>query len=404
VTTSVPTAAGPPPAASAGRRWLWPWDGYLAVCLVALITLVAADAEATPGRRAVAIGCLAAVGISWAAIGRRVARDDDLDRGADTPAAVAYVAGVVVLFCAAVAADGLTSFALFAACPIAFLCLRLRPALVAVTVLNLAPVPINGVREGSADAAAATVGVAVLGLAFTALIGVSIVNISRQSAERARLIAELETTRAEVAALSHQAGVAAERTRLAADIHDTLAQGFTSIVTLVQAVESELDTDRPAADRHLALALRTARENLAEARAMVTVLVPAGLRSGTLSDVIGNQVTRLAEETGVDAGCAVDVPVALPTRVEVVLVRAVQEALTNVRRHAGASSVTVDLLASDDAVTLTVDDDGAGFDVGAQPSGYGLAGMRNRVEQLGGVLTVRSAPGAGTTVTCEVPR
>ncbi|GAA0224488.1 sensor histidine kinase [Cryptosporangium japonicum] len=376
----------------------------MAVSVVALIALVASGSEATPTRRGLSIGCLVLIGLSWAVFGRRFARDDDAADTPDHPGALVYATGVVVVFGVSVASDGISSFALFAVCPIAFLCLRLRSALVAIAVLNLAPIPINGLREASLDAARDTVGIAVLGLTFTALIGASIVNIGRQSAERAHLIAELEASRAAVAALSHQAGVAAERARLAADIHDTLAQGFTSIVTLVQAAESELDTDRGSADRRLALAVRTARENLAEARAMVTVLAPADLRPGTLVEVIEKQVARLAEETGADATCAVDVPPGLPTRVEVVLVRAVQEALTNVRKHADAASVSVDLIAHDGAVTLTIDDDGAGFDPGAQRSGYGLAGMRSRVEQLGGTLTIRSAPGAGTTVTCEVPR
>ncbi|MFG1927116.1 sensor histidine kinase [Cryptosporangium sp. NPDC048952] len=391
-------------ATDTSRRWLWPWDAYLGVCLTALIVVVGSDSEVSHNRRAIAIGCLALMAVSWAVAGRRVARDDDLDRAPDSPGARLYVAAIIVLFCAAVLADGLASFALFVGCPIAFLCLRLRAGIVAVTILNLAPIPLNAIREGSLDEAKGTIGIAVLGLAFTVLIGVSIVNISKQSAERAQLIAELEASRAEVEALSHQAGVAAERARLAAEIHDTLAQGFTSIVTLVQAAETELDTDRPAAGRRLALTVRTARENLAEARAMVTVLAPAELRPGTLVEVIEKQVTRLTEETGIDATCAVDVPSTLPTRVDVVLVRAVQEALTNVRKHAGASSVTVDLIAHDDVVTLTIDDDGAGFDVEAHPPGYGLPGMRSRVEQLGGTLTLRSAPGAGTTVTCEVPR
>ncbi|GAA3396866.1 sensor histidine kinase [Cryptosporangium minutisporangium] len=392
-------------AAAASRRWLGSWDAYLTVCLLGLSVLVYADDEADTAHRVVSVTCLALIALSWGLIGRRLARDDDLDREPDTPAAIGYVTAVAVLFAAAVTADGLASFALFAVCPIAFLCLRLRTSLVAVTVFNLTPVPVHALQERSLDQLGPDLALAALGLAFTVLIGVSLVNISKQSAERAQLIDELEARRAEVTALSHEAGAAAERTRLAAEIHDTLAQGFTSIVTLVQAAESELDADRPAADRHLALAVRTARENLAEARAMVTVLAPADLGAGTLAEVVRKQVTRLAEETGVETSCAVDgVPADLPTRAQVVLVRAVQESLTNVRKHASASSVTVDLCAHADVVTLTVDDDGVGFDPAAHPSGFGLPGMRARVEQLGGVLSVRSAPGAGTTVTCELPR
>ncbi|SHN46234.1 sensor histidine kinase [Cryptosporangium aurantiacum] len=403
--SEAPARPGTVDLATASRRWLWTWDAYLSVCLIGLAMLVYADDVTSLARRTVSVTCLGLIVLSWALVGRRLARDDDLDRDPDTPAAIGYVAAVAVLFIAAVTANGLASFALFAVCPIGFLCLRLWTSLVAATVFNFTPVPVHALQQRSLDQLGPDLGLAVLGLAFTAVIGVSIVSIGKQNAERAQLIAELEASRAEVTDLSHRAGAAAERNRLAAEIHDTLAQGFTSIVTLVQAAETELDADRPAADRHLAMAVRTARENLAEARAMVTVLAPADLRAGTLAEVVRKQVARLAEETGVDAVSSVDdVPADLPTRAQVVLVRAVQESLANIRKHARASSVTVDLFVHADAVTLTVDDDGVGFDVAAQPPGFGLPGMRSRVEQLGGGLTIRSAPGAGTTVTCELPR
>ena len=122
-----------------------------------------------------------------------------------------------------------------------------------------------------------------------------------QSSERAHLIAELEASRAEVARLSHEAGVAAERARLAGEIHDTLAQGFTSIITLVQAAESEA-----LRDERLALAVRTARENLAESRALVAALAPSALGSGSLHDAVRRQAARFTEETGVPAPVRID--------------------------------------------------------------------------------------------------
>ena len=116
-----------------------------------------------------------------------------------------------------------------------------------------------------------------------------------QSRERGQLIERLEASRAEVARLSHETGVAAERARLAGEIHDTLAQGFTSIITLLQAVDPGLSDER------LALAVRTAKENLAEARALVAALSPSALASGSLPDSVRRQASRFAEETGTPA-------------------------------------------------------------------------------------------------------
>lgn len=228
--------------------------------------------------------------------------------------------------------------------------------------------------------------------------------VVEQSHERAVLIDELSATRNELAAAHHEAGVLAERHRLAGEIHDTLAQGFTSVVTLVQAAEACLDPAATEARRLLGLTLDTAKENLAEARALVAALSPAGLESSSLGDAL----RRVASATGAQAGIHAAASVAgtarpLPTGTEVVLLRVCQEALANVRKHAGASTVSVRLDYAEDAVRLEVADDGAGFDVAAVNGGYGLSGMRERLSQVGGTVRVRSAPGTGTTVCAEVP-
>lgn len=218
----------------------------------------------------------------------------------------------------------------------------------------------------------------------------------RQSTERANLIAELEESRAEVARLSHEAGVTAERTRLAGEIHDTLAQGFTSIITLIQASDPELRDER------LALAVRTARENLAESRAIVAALSPSALDAG-LTDAVRRQTARFTEETGLAASFrTTGEPRDLATPIEVVLLRATQEALTNVRRHARANEAAVLLAYSPSSVRVVVRDDGCGFDTTTN-GGFGLPGMRQRAEQVGGTLTVRSDPDTGTTIELEVP-
>ncbi|HEY6788894.1 MAG TPA: sensor histidine kinase, partial [Trebonia sp.] len=209
----------------------------------------------------------------------------------------------------------------------------------------------------------------------------------------------------ELAAAQHTAGRLAERQRLAADIHDTLAQGFASIVMLIQAAQADLDGSRPQAAhsqaaRHLDLAARTARENLAEARALVAGLTPAQLAGGTLPDAL----RRLSQASGVDATFGLDgTPRPLPMAIEVVLLRVCQEALSNVGKHARAQSATVRLGYDRDAVLLEVSDDGAGFDPAGVSDGFGLRGMRARVTEAGGTLTVSSKPGTGTRVSAMVP-
>jgi signal transduction histidine kinase len=258
-------------------------------------------------------------------------------------------------------------------------------------------------RNPGLAGALTALGIAAFAIAFAYVYSRWMARVIEQSLERAALIEQLEATRAELAAAHHEAGVQAERHRLAGEIHDTLAQGFTSIVTLLQAGQASLDAASPAR-RHLDLALVTARENLAEARTLVTALTPATLGAGTLGDT----VRRVTGATGAQAGIEVHAEVTgtarrLPTGTEVVLLRVCQEALANVRKHAGARQVRVRLCYAGTTVRLTVTDDGKGFDPGGTHGGYGLTGMRDRVSQVGGTVEVASVPGRGTEVSAEVP-
>ena len=160
---------------------------------------------------------------------------------------------------------------------------------------------------------------------------------------------------------------------------------------LIQAAQADLDGSHPRAGRHLDLAARTARENLAEARALVADLAPAQLDDSTLPDAL----RRLSQAPEADASFALSgTPLSPPMATEVVLLRVCQEALANVRKHACAHAATVRLDYDPDAIRLEVSDDGAGFDPARVNGGYGLRGMRTRVAEAGGTLTVRSAPWA----------
>lgn len=232
--------------------------------------------------------------------------------------------------------------------------------------------------------------------------------LSRQNEERQRLIEQLRAAQSELAAAERQAGVLAERQRLARDIHDTLTQGFASMVMLLEAADASLAATQPAA-RHVAAALRSARDNLAESRRVVWALRPELLGDGQLPEATRELLTRLEDETGVRTELIVTgAPRHLDQDAETSLLRLIQEALANVRKHATAARVSATISYIDDVTVVDIQDNGVGFDVDAVAGrngsgGLGLQAMRERAAELGGRLTVESSPGDGTTVVVELP-
>ncbi|MEV6108461.1 sensor histidine kinase [Streptomyces sp. NPDC051940] len=222
---------------------------------------------------------------------------------------------------------------------------------------------------------------------------------------------QAETERAlqrEIAAGERREGVLAERQRLSMEIHDTLAQGSSSLQMLLQAADRVWDTDPAAARDHVRTATDIAGRNLTEARRFVHDLAPADLaESGTLSGALSALADR--EPAGLVVRLHEDgtPPGPLPDRVQSALLRIAQGALANVREHAGATTARLTLTYLDDQVVLDVADDGRGFDPGAvhpgEERGHGLGAMRARVAQLGGTLNVESAPGEGTVVSASIP-
>lgn len=226
-----------------------------------------------------------------------------------------------------------------------------------------------------------------------------------QSRERHTLIQELEATRADLAASERRAGILSERQRLAREIHDTVAQGFISIVMHLEAAEQALPPEQPVATRHISQARKTARESLGQARRVVEDLRPAPLEDATLPEAIREVVEkweRRGEETAVFTMTGAERPL-LP-QIEDTLLRAVQEALANVRKHAQAQSVTLTLSFIGDLVLLDVQDDGIGTEAAPQSAGgFGLTAMRQRVTRLGGSVTLESEPNSGTTLAVQIP-
>ncbi|MEV4760550.1 sensor histidine kinase [Micromonospora sp. NPDC049559] len=203
------------------------------------------------------------------------------------------------------------------------------------------------------------------------------------------------------------AGVLDERARMAREIHDTLAQGLTGIVTQLHAAEHAAD-DPAAWRRHHAAATALARESLTEARRSVNELRPEPLETGRLADAIAEVAAVWSARHGVAAQVTVTgVARTMPVEAEVALLRTAQEALANVAKHAAtASRVGLTLSYLDQQVALDVRDDGPGFDPNTQhrrDGGFGLVAMRQRIEALSGTLQVESEPGCGAGVSACLP-
>jgi signal transduction histidine kinase len=212
---------------------------------------------------------------------------------------------------------------------------------------------------------------------------------------------------------ARRAGLIGERQRLAHEIHDTLAQGFASIVMNLEAADALLPTEHFTQGRwHLGQARLTARESLTEARRLVWALRPRLLEEAPLPEALSRLTERWSEASSIAGHATVTgSPQPLRPEVEATLFRVAQEALTNVRKHAQANRAVLTLSYMHDRVTLDVRDDGTGFDPGkaydatasAHAGGFGLGTMRERVERLGGTFSIESAPGEGTTLTVELP-
>ena len=230
--------------------------------------------------------------------------------------------------------------------------------------------------------------------------------------ERRLALMRLETTTRENAGLHEQlvaqareAGILDERQRMAREIHDTIAQSLTGVVTQLEAVQHSW-SDEAEMRRHIENASHLAREGLTEARRSVQAMRPSPLDDSRLPEALSDVTEQWSEIAGVDA-VVVTVGDRQPLRpeVEVTLLRVAQEALANVEKHAQASRVGVTLSFMDDSVTLDVRDNGVGFDRSAQTrsESYGLSAMGQRIEHLQGELHIESAPGDGTAISASVP-
>ena len=203
-----------------------------------------------------------------------------------------------------------------------------------------------------------------------------------------------------------RAAVLDERNRMARDIHDTLAQGFTGVIVQLEAAKDAIARRRGRDTReHIQRAADLARHSLAEARRSVRALKPLALEHGGLQAAFEALLANVTAGTGLAAqfACSGE-PYSLPLDLEESLLRIGQEALTNVLKHSEAQHFNATLTFEAAGIALALHDDGVGFDLSARTDGMGLRGMHERAERIGGQIQVHTAPGQGTDILVHVPR
>lgn len=372
----------------------------LHMLFVALTVLVIVRAVIAPTQASIAAICLAVILLGTYAVGTLIAWAPRSRRVAG-----AVWLGVITLEW--IALLWLTPEAAYLVFPLFFLYLHLlgrlwgSAAIVVATAIAICALGIHG-----GWTAGGVVG-PIVGAGVALLIGLGYEALAREAHQREALMQELLATRGQLAATERESGVLAERARLAREIHDTVAQGLSSIQMLLHAAE-RADPDGAGVE-HVVLARETAASALADARHFIRELTPPDLDGRGL----GGALRRLASTQWAAQGLPVEVRVSdavdLPMHVQTALLRIAQGAIANVIQHADADSATITLTVGGDRLQFTIADDGRGFDPAQSPGAptgrsdsFGLRAIRERVDQLGGTLAVTSAPGEGTALTIDL--
>lgn len=342
------------------------------------------------------------------------ARTEQSEVGRAHPTANSAVAWFAVLFigwAALVAASRELSWVAFA---LFFLALHLLPRAAGLLTVAVGTAVVIAAQLSQSDAATVP---SIIGPCMGALVAIGISWAYRQlhaeSEHRRALNAELVAAQRDLiathdalAGAQHESGVLAERARLARDVHDTLAQGFSSIVLLSRA--GLAGADDPQRLREVLQRIEeSAVAGLQDSRAVVHALTPPELEQAPLTAALRRLIDRQPGETNICLHADRELT-SVPTALEMTLLRIAQGALANVRQHARAAHASIELSVESGHVQLVVSDDGDGFDVDNPPApsqdgGYGLAAMRERVQEAGGVLDVESTPGKGTRIVARLP-
>ncbi|QFG67512.1 sensor histidine kinase [Ornithinimicrobium pratense] len=265
-------------------------------------------------------------------------------------------------------------------------------------------------QEGSGQPALVALGI---GFVFSVVAGTWISQIVALSESRARALRHLAATQADLAEASRQQGAAAERARMAQDVHDGVMQRLTVTRMLLEAArQRQIDTGAVAVadDSHTTMAYEQVVSALGDLRDLLARTAEDNLEEADFERSVRTAVQAVTTATGLRSQVAVELDGFCPSPVaRGVILRVLREALSNTAAHARAGRVEVGVRADGEMLLLEVTDDGAGFDPDAvAPSrgaghGFGLGGMRARVRGAGGVLLLDTEPGRGTTVSAMVP-
>jgi signal transduction histidine kinase len=373
------------------QRW---WDLGVALTTVAF-AIILIVAEPTVLNRAVGLAALGAFAVAWFAVGRR---HESL-----SIAALVMVAVIVAVIPFAVWAQPSLAIMQCITYPLLWTMLSTIRAAIAANVVHAAGIGSALFLTTGADSEALvqSFGTELISLVFSIVLGLWITSIAVRSHERQRLLDELRATQDKLSTLSRDAGITSERERLAREIHDTIAQDLTGLVMLAQRASRELAGGTAPADT-LAVLEESARTALAETRALVAASASPALDDG-LAAALQRLAARFARESTVRLETDITAQISLDRDLEVVVLRCAQEGLSNIRKHAGATTATLHLRLTPDERSLRLSDNGSGFDTAAETGGYGLAGMRDRLALVGGTLDVESSE-EGTTLLITLPR
>ncbi len=338
------------------------------------------------------LGVLAAFAVVWYSLGWAAWRSD----------AVGFVVSGSVIAATGIGTALNPSMATFqsVAFPLIWALARtIRGAVIANVVLAVAVfvgfLLSTGTSQGAVAQATAVQGVS---LGFSLALGLWISGIALEGERSKQLLDELQAAQEQLAVANREAGQAAERERMSRELHDGIAQGLTGLVMLVQTVRRDLDRgDAQAAAERLAVLEENARDALVETRTLVAASAP--VEGGGIEQALRRLGERFSRESGLDVRVEVEGTPGLDREAEVVMLRCAQEALANIRKHAAARSARLVLAGT----VLTVSDDGRGFDPAAPSTGFGIAGMRDRVTLAGGTLSVESGA-SGTVLRVELPQ
>lgn len=371
------------------------WWALAIAALTAIEAVIIAVSVASATRALVGYGILAVFVVAWLVVGRRVA---DGNRWTH-----AWVAVLVVVAGALTAVyPTLAMFQTIAMPTIWATAARRRDAIVGNVGVGLAVAAgyyLSLPFTGSTHLLVLLSVVASVGGSIA--LGLWIWRIAELSDERRALIEQLTAAQVELATLHRDAGVTAERERLAREVHDTVAQSLAGVVLLAQRARRELESGALSGDT-LAVVEESARMALSETRSLVAAGAPVDLGGG-IAAALATLAQRFRRESGIEVEVEVDAELGLDRESEVVVLRTAQEGLANVRKHSGATRARVTLRAEGDSAVIRVTDDGRGFDVAAPAHGFGLAGLRDRLALAGGVLEVDGTPGAAG-IRARLPR